>query len=224
MSVISFAFCIYFGLSNTYQPMWMAFFACGLFLFFANLERVLRLKVGPSGVEAETRAVVEEAKSTIKELHDLSKIMASSVLGLVKRTGRMGGYSYDDKERIKGSTLEVLQNLGVSEEEIERVVIESKWHQFVEYDFVHAILGGSSIPKGLPEQYIPEWKELRRRGLGSSPTPEELTQLLRKSRLLTPEGTELIRDYEHYIEHRKQRRPETWKNRGQWSHLQKQGK
>jgi hypothetical protein len=224
MALISFGFCLSFGVSKTYQPMWMAFLACGIFLFFANLERVLRLKVGPSGFEAETRAVVNEAKNTIKELQDLSKIMASSVLGLVKRTGRMGGYSYDDKEKIKGSTLDVLRNLGVSEEEIERVVIESKWHQFVEFDFTHGILGSSRIPKDLPAQYILEWQELCRRGLDNNPAPEELSQFLRKCGLLTLEARELIMDYEHYIEHREQRRPDIWKDRGNWSHLQRQDK
>lgn len=95
--------------------MWLMGIISVAFLFFANLERISKLKFGKTGFEAETREVVREARSTIKELRDLSKIMVSSILGLVKRTGRFGGYSYDEKEQIKEQTVAVLMGLGIKD-------------------------------------------------------------------------------------------------------------
>jgi hypothetical protein len=224
LALIAFVFCVYFGMSKSHQPMWVLFMLCIALLFFANLERIKRLRFDKSGFEAETREVVKEARDTIKELQDLSKIMASTTLGLVKRTGRWGGYSYDEKEKIKNETLDVLERLGISDEDIEIVVAESNWHKFTEVDYVHYILGGSNVPGSLPENKIEEWKQLRRRGLDSLPSPEELTLFLEQCGLLNNEGKDLIEDYEHYIKSRQQRRPTVWSNRGNWSHLEQQNK
>ena len=91
LAVIAFGFCVYCGVSKNHQSMWVLFILCMALLFFANLERFKRLKVDKSGFEAETREVIREAKSTINELQDLSKIMANISLGLLKRAGRFGG-------------------------------------------------------------------------------------------------------------------------------------
>ena len=196
--------------------MWLMGVICVVFLFFSNLDKISKLKFGRSGFEAETREVVKEAKSTIKELHDLSKIMASTTLGLVKRIGRWGGYSYDDKEKIKNETLDVLNRLGISDEDIEMVVVESKWHKFTELDYVHHILGAGKTPNFLPKERLAGWMTLRNRGLENIATPKELTQFLDQCGLLNAEVKELIEDYEHYIKFRKQRRPSIWKDRGNW--------
>lgn len=102
LALIAFSFCVYFGISKNYGPMYILFFLCLACLFFANLDHIKRVKVDKSGFEAETREVIREARSTIKELQDLSKIMAHISLGLLKREGRFGGgYSYDEKENLK---------------------------------------------------------------------------------------------------------------------------
>jgi len=222
IALIAFAFGIYFGVSKSYEPSKWAFITAIASLLFANLDRFRRFKLDKSGIEAETREVVKEAKSTIKELQDLSKIMASTILGLVKRSGRWGGYSYDEKEKVKNETLGVLERLRISDEDVETVVAKSKWHEFTELDYVHHILGGSYIPQALPDSRIPEWKELRHRSVDNLPKPDELVEFLRKCSLLSDDAKELIKDYEYYIKHRKQRRLEVWKNREKWSHLQKQ--
>lgn len=225
VALIAFAFGIYFGVSKSYEPSKWAFIAGIASLLFANLDRFKRFKVDKSGVEAETREVVREARSTIKELQNLSKIMASITLGLIKRAGRYGGgYSYDEKESVKESVLNVLQQIGVSDEECERIVTESKWHKYVEFDYVHHILGGNRIPGFLPGDKLAERKNLKERGLHNLPTPEELTKFFEQCELLSAEVKELIEDYRHYIKFRRQRRPDIWNNRASWSHFQKKDK
>lgn len=223
IAIIVLGFSVWFGLLEDYRPMGVTFVAFVLLLLCANLDRIKWFKIGQSGVEAETREVIEEAKSTIKELQSLSKIMATTTLGLVKRTGRWGGYSYDEKEEVKESTLKVLREIGVSEEEIEKVVSESKWHEFVEFDYALSILGGSRAwPPDLPEDLRREWIEFRRKfGFNNIAKPEDLTEFLDKYGLLSDEAKELIKDYEYYIKHRKQRRPQVWSKREEWTHLRK---
>lgn len=221
MALVAFFVAIRFGFIKSFQAMWLMVVMAVVFLLFANLDKISKFKFNKTGVEAETREIVKEAKSTIKELQDLSKIMALSTLGLVKRSGRWGGYSYDDKEKIKEETLSVLKKVGISDEECEKIINESKWHKYTEVDYVHYILGGSEIPKALPHERIPEWKSLRHRDLEHLATPEELTQFFEQIKLLNAEVKELINDYRYYIEYRKQRRPDIWKNRGSWSHFQK---
>ena len=219
MALIAFPSGIGFGLVKSYQAMWLMGIISVVFLFFSNLDKISKLKFGRTGFEAETREVVKEARNTIKELQDLSKIMASTTLGLVKRTGRLGGYSYDDKEKIKNETLDVLERLGISDEDIEMVIAESKWHKFTELDYVYHILGANLPPEILGFPKISERQKLLIRDLDHTASPEELTEFLTHVGLLDNEANELIKDYRHYIEFRKQRRPEVWSNRGSWSHL-----
>ena len=224
MALVAFLFAICFGFIKSYQAMWLMIIISVVFLFFANLDKISKLKFDKTGFEAETREVVREAKSTIKELQDLSKIMALSTLGLVKRSGRWGGYSYDDKEKIKDQTLSVLKKVGIPHKECESILTESNWYKYTELDYVLHVLGGNEIPQALPHERIAKWKDLRHRSLDNLATPEELTQFFEQLGLLNGEVKELIEDYKYYIEHRKQRRPDVWSNRANWSHFQKQEK
>ena len=225
MALVAFLFAICFGFIKSFQAMWLMGIISVVFLFFANLDKISKLRFDKTGFEAETREVVREAKSTIKELQDLSKIMAITTLGLIKRAGRLAaGYSYGEKENIKESVLDVLQQNGISKEERERIVTESGWYNYTELDYVHHILGGSNIPTVLPRERIADWKGLRHRSLDNIATPEELTQFFKQIGLLNTEVKELIEDYEYYIKHRKQRRSGVWNNRASWSHFEKQKK
>jgi len=226
-ALIALGYCLYFGSSKTGKDLWamtpplIAFLAL---LCFANLEKFSWFKASQSGFEAkirEAKVATEEARSTIKQLKSLGKIMAHITLGLVKRIGRVGGYPYDEQQEIKGTTLNVLREIGIPEKEIEEVVSKSQWHKFVEFDFALAILGGSRAwPPDLPQNLQGEWSKFRRKhGFNNIPKPAELTKLLDKCGLLSEEAKEVIKDYEHYIKFRKQRRPEIWKKRKDWSHL-----
>jgi hypothetical protein len=220
IALLVLGFSLWSGKLAMHGLMMVAFLSFLALLFFANLDRISEFKAGKSGFEAKTREVtkvVEEAKSTIKELQLLSKIVAMAALSLVKRTGRIGGYSDEEEETIKESILKVLHQLGIPDEERKELLHE--WHKFVRFDYAHYILGGPTILSNLtPEQRAQEEK-LRHGGLDNIPSPEELTQFLGECGLLSPEVKELIDDYRYYIKCQEHRRPEVWKNRKKWLHL-----
>ena len=222
ISLIVLGFSLWFGISSMPGEMFIAVIAFFTLLFFANLDRISEFKASKSGFEAKTREVkeiVEEAKITIKQIQILSKIVASTTLSLVKRSGRMGGYSDDEEEKIKESILNVLLQLKISKEECEDVLKE--WHKFIEFDYTHYILGGPNVPPNLNPKQIEKWEELRRSGLMNIPSPETLTQFLNQCDLLSDETKEVIEDLKYYIGHRKHRRPDIWKKRKEWAHLSK---
>ena len=220
-SLIAFGFCIYFGFSKDGKELWIMtppFIMAILFLFFANVDRLKTFSASLKGVTAETREIrdiVSEGKNLIKELRDLSKIMATTELGLIKRSGRLGGYSYGEKEEIKASTLNLLQQIGIPEKEIQTIVDKSKWHLYTKFDYVHLILGGSMIPQKIfqHQDRIKERKTLL--NINDLPSPDKLRAFLDKCGVLT-KAEEFIQNYEYYINNHKQRRPDIWNKRDEW--------
>jgi len=190
-----------------------AFFAC---LLAANLDRISEFKASATGVEAKTREVIAKAENAVSELQLLAKNVVELTLGLVKRSGRLSGYSDAEQESIKGRLLEVLQNVGIPKEELPQMMRE--WHSFTEFDYTHAILG-NQLPDGNDPTLAQEWHELRHRGMTEILTPEELRQFLEKHNLLTTARAEYIEDYAHYRIHKSHRRPEIWQQRDQWERL-----
>ncbi len=145
------------------------FVAC---LITANLDRISEFKASKSGVEAKTREIVARAENTLRELQLLAVKVTELSLSLVKRNGRWGGYSDEEQEQIKNDLFSVLREVKVSEAEIQKTLVE--WHRFVEFDYAHFILGGSTIPSKLDPATQTAWKSLCNRGIGKIPTPEEI--------------------------------------------------
>lgn len=213
-AILSVAFALYSGISGYDSVMWMAFFSCLAFLLFANLDRIAVFKAGKSGFEAQTREitkVVDQARSTIRELQDLARIAAVTTLSLVQRSGRMGGYADIEKEEVKQSVLRLLTQLDLTEED--RKVVLSEWYSWEELDYVFFILGGNTIPRDFDTQQVQEWKTLRARGRQNRPLPDVLRAFLKKHQKLNEYREELIKDYEYYIEHRQHRRSDVWAKR-----------
>lgn len=186
-------------------------------LVAANLDRISEFKASREGFEARTRDVVARAEVAVNELHLLATQVAELSLSLVKRQGRLGGYTDDEEESIRSSVLAVLDKLRLPDGTNEKVLRE--WHQFIEFDYVVAILGGSHIPEGANNEEIAEWKSLHRGGIASYPSPSELRTFLEKHGFITNEVERRIQDYEFYIHNRAHRRPDEWKNREHWGPL-----
>lgn len=81
--------------------------ASAVLLIMANLDQIAEFKASGAGIEARTRDVLARAQNTQNELQRLSKRVASISLSLVKRSGRLGGYSENEQEQIKSSVLTV---------------------------------------------------------------------------------------------------------------------
>lgn len=214
-AIVALVCSLYAGLSGFDSVLWVAFFSFLALLLFANLDRIKVFKASKSGFEAQTREitkVVDRAKSTIKELQDLARIVATTTLSLVQRSGRIGAaYPDSEKEEVKQSILELLTQLDLTEEDRKGVL--SEWHSWDELAYVFYILGGNTIPKNFDVQQAQEWKALRARGRENRASPDELRGFLEKHQRLDDYREELIRDYEVYREHRQHRRPDVWAKR-----------
>ena len=193
-----------------------AFIAC---LFAANLDRISEFKASASGVEAKTREVIARAESALSELQLLATTVGELTLSLVKRSGRIGGYSDPEQESIKARVLQVLHNLGIPDKDLPGALEE--WHRFIEFDYAHAILGGGTVPGGVDHGVVGQWKELRGGGITRIPTPDEIREFLDKHGLMTRVRREYLEDYEHYRIHKAHRRPEVWQLRDQWGRLER---
>ena len=79
-----------------------------------NLDRISEFKASSKGIEARTRDVVARAETAIAELRLLAVQIAELTLSLLKRSGRMGGYTDDEETAFKDSVLGVLTKIGVS--------------------------------------------------------------------------------------------------------------
>ncbi len=192
-------------------------FAALAFLVTANLDRISEFKASKTGIEARTREVVARAETAVEELRILAEQLGQLSLSLVKRQGRLGGYSDEEQEQIQASILDVLRKVGVPESTFPAVLKD--WHRFTEFDYAHYILGGNHVPSGADPRVVAEWKQLRHRGLASIPLPAEVRGFLAKHDWLTAEVDELLTDYEHYRTHRTHRRPEIWRDRENWRHI-----
>jgi hypothetical protein len=130
----------------------------------------------------------------------------------------MGGYSDEEEEQIKNDLFSVLRALKVSEADIQETLIE--WHRFVEFDYAHFILGGSTIPSKLDPATQTAWKSLRDGGITNIPAPEEIEKFLADFGFFSPEKREQLADYIHYRKHRTHRRPKVWSARHSWGRLE----
>jgi hypothetical protein len=168
---------------------------------------------------AKVQVATAQAEKATKEVRESMKTTAASVLGLVKRSGRWGGYSYDEKEEIKKELLANLSEMGISAEEVKNVEKKSMWHEYVALDYALNILGGQYNIWGFDPAAHAEASELRRRPASNVATPDEVEKLLTKYNMLNDEARELIQDYRYYLEHHKQRRPKVWAERDKWYKL-----
>ena len=217
-SLVSLAIGLFSGWHELHGVLIIGFLAFVALLFTTHLDQISEFKASSSGIEAKTRAVITKAENTVSELQSLAQIFAETTLSSVKRTGRWGGYDDDEQEKIKNSVLDVLTQIGVPESETDSVLTD--WYRFTEFDYAIGILGVSTIPQEFEDQSIQtEWKALR--DFKNTPTPNQIKEFLNKWGLLDEERSEYIKDYEYYINNRKHRRPDVWKERESWGTLKK---
>jgi hypothetical protein len=144
------------------QVMWASIVGLVGCLIAANLDRISEFKASTKGVEARTRDVVAKAETVVAELQLLGGIVAEVTLSLVKRSGRMGGYSDADEEAVRERVSDLLEKLAVPKAALPGILKE--WHRITEFDYVGAILGSNIIPGGVEQAAIEEWKDLRSGG------------------------------------------------------------
>ena len=218
-AAISMAASMAFGYLGLNLLLFAGLFSSLGFLVAANLDRLSEFKASTSGIEARTRDVVNRAEGAIAELRILAIHIAEVSLSLAIRTGRWGGFSDDELDKLKSSVDSNLERLGIAEEQ--RSLVLKDWHRIVEFDYAHHILGGSHIPEDRNPEMMKEWSELRDGGFKSIPTPDVLEEFLKKHSFYSAASADYIEDYRYYFKNHAHRRPHVWRDRESWGHLGK---
>lgn len=187
-------------------------------VFMYNLEKFSEIRATTKGFEAKTRDIIKEAEITIKELQNLGKTLVRTELSLVMRNGRIGGYPEDEKDKVKKSIINILNELNVPEDE-QGKIFDEEWNRFIVFDYVMGILGNGRIPQDFTEGEKEEWKDLRQDILNDPPSPDKIEKFLVKCDCLSNERSELIEDYRFFLKEKEHRRPEIWKDHQYWEPL-----
>lgn len=186
--------------------------ACSFF-FFA----VSRPQIFDSITFLGNSIKLRDVSDAINELRLRAKITASSTLHLLQTSNRMGGFDDDEKIEMYHGIENVLKAVGFEKEEIED--IQSKWHDWVRLDYVHAIAGGVRTNHPfVPSSNMEIWYQERDTILDNAfkIRPNELRKKFEDLGALTELMEELIGDFEYYCKTKKHKDYSKWKDRHTW--------
>ena len=160
---------------------------------------------------------LREVKSTIDELKQLAELNVSALLEIIQTQIRLGGFPEGKKEEVFAKTTDLLKNLGFCKKEINR--IQSRWHYWIEMDYVHCITHSSNInhPE-VPDASHKKWHTKREEILTrrDSIKPNDLRGIFGDINGYTESVKTAIDDFEYYKEHKKHRNLERWEKRNDW--------
>lgn len=184
-----------------------------LLLVAANSDRIAKVKASMTGIEAETRAVIDEARATIEQVRLVGKLAAQANLTHITWANRWGGMSYEDKERTRLQSIDALRQLGATDADIDEALRD--WHMITRFDYAHFVLagGGSTVPENVMKDaaLMEEWRALRGGGVEKIPSPDALRVFLEKAGLFDETRAELLEDYRFYVINKTHRRAAVWK-------------
>lgn len=181
----------------------------------SRMSDIVKFKLGKEGFETEMRAVIEEAKATVAQLHLLAAEQAKLVLESVYAEGRWGGRSTRSRDDARKRLLGVLRQLEIPESTIAEV--DSVVHKFNRFDYANWV--SKAVRMEDISRHQTRWNEFfagkhRSAGVGSEPSPDELEAFLKEIDALSPEVLERLADYRHYEHTKTHRREEEWLNGG----------
>jgi hypothetical protein len=168
-------------------------------LIAPRMKDVLSFKISATGIEAEMRSLIDEAKATVEQLHLLAISQSKILLESVHAAGRWGGGStWEDKKLMRANILATLEKLGVESEKIDEVL--SVERRYVHFDYSHAVT--HDLHSRLSQENMATWNDFfsprKRKGIGFEPGPDELETFLQGVGLLDDEVRERLEDYRHY--------------------------
>ena len=163
------------------------------FLVFANFDKIQELKIGKDGI-----ALLQRAENTLEELQSISEPFAIASLQTMQGAGRWGGLSEDEKEQHKNEIVEGLLDIGFSKARVNQV-LDKSWHKYKYLDLSREAIGN---PQKYPAKFREEAFSLYKRHIGNSPSPEEITELLKKAGVYEKQEAALSR-YKAYIQNSK---------------------
>lgn len=181
---------------------------------YAEFKQIKKLKLSTSGVEAEMREVLEEAKATLEQVKSLAKISAFSSLANTARSGWLGGVPEEFKLEIIQTTEKQLTELGFISSEV--LEITRDYHNCILATYKAHLLGYQPVFVDVTQQeIIREWTILRETPIATPVHPKVLHTYFDKLGLIETYQKRL-EGYEHYFNHQKFLDFEDFKNRRSW--------
>jgi hypothetical protein len=217
-SCLILCFSFWTGCQEKTSVMAISFIAFCMFFIINNFDKISELKISLTGLDAKMKETIIDAEIKIKELKNIGKILAETELSLLIRSGRWGSFSCEEKEKIKNSILDVLDQLKISKIE-QNKILDGDWSQFIKYDYVRAILGNGRAPEKTNLEVTNKWKYLN--NFDNIPSPENILQFLSENGYLSEERKQYVEDYKYFVECKKHRRFEIWNNNQNWGVLKK---
>ncbi len=160
---------------------------------------------------------LREVKNAISELKQLAEVNSRAILELIQGSSRWGGFTEDERLATYNSIEKMLVNLGFEEREIAE--IQSRWHYWVEGDYVRAIIFSHNLNHpAVPKDKLELWHKKREVICQqiNSIQPDELRAVFREFNAYTDKVQQAIDDLEYYKKHKKHRDLQEWKRHNDW--------
>lgn len=206
-AILSFILAAYIAVCE--ENFWIVFLFVFLSIFFSILALHERIKLVNilKGI-IETR----ELKASLKDLRHVIEASTRAILELVQTQMRFGGVPYEEKEGIYNNLTKVLESAEFTPAEIAQ--IQTRWHYWVEGDYVRAIIAINNINHpAVPKEKVEEWHKKREdlKFQINVLQPDDLRKIFQDFGAFTDEIKSLIDDFEYYKKNKQHRDVEKWK-------------
>ena len=156
---------------------------------------------------------LRKVEQKMNELRSLAEGNTRTLFELMQTQMRFGGVPEDEKQKIYKKLTDTLIEIGFTDNEIKD--IQSRWHYWIEGDYVRRIVSPNSqindvpVPKEKQELWYKKRQELLSKA--SDITPNELREVFKELDVLDTKFESLIDDFEYYKKNKEHKNLEKWK-------------
>jgi hypothetical protein len=171
-----------------------------------------------NGLEARARAVVTEAHDTTAGLRSVAVAASAAIVGMTSLPDN-GGVAETQPARIrdqnKNQLISILQSIGVSESQLKTVELADRESVIQRYDV--------GIWNRINNEIQKQGTQVDRDSLQIMTTadgfqsPDKIVKFLAALSIRDQFADDLAKDFAYYMANGKQRRPEVWAARDEWS-------
>lgn len=199
---------LFFGVQGEFSIMTVAVAAGAIGMVFCSLGKIALFKAGfkDGAIEIQTfKDALRENTETIERIKALAAALSKPLLGMIAAGERYGGRPAE-KEIVAGHITNYLDKIGCSQSQVEDAM--SEYYVYRIWDHAQHIEWSC---EGAPNSKITTALEsLKDSSRFFVSMPEVYREKLRELNLLDKYSVDAIDDYEHFIQHKKLRRPDVW--------------
>jgi hypothetical protein len=184
-----------------------------------NPDRIASLKF--LGFEAQTRELtktIDDAKNVTNGVRELAVAISAAIVGMTSLPDN-GGAADTQPARIrdqnKNQLISILQSIGVSDSQLKTVVLADREDVIQRYDVGIFYRISSAIQKDGTQSDRDSLQIMTT--TDGFQSPDRIVKFLAGLSVHDQSADELAQDFAHYMATGKQRRPEVWADRDEWS-------